>query len=367
MFESFSKPGKASFIMDGQWGSAGKGAASAYVATKSDANFSIVTTNNGPNSGHTSVHEGVKRITFHLPTYSLHQPCFTYLNAGSVIDVNTLLRELEENPQVLEAGLAIHPNAAIITQDCKDAEGRDDSAQTRIASTRKGVGEAIARKVLRSGMTAQMASQMPEHDWLRPFIQRLDLNEQMLTGQSVLVEVPQGFSLSLNSQFYPHVTSRNCTIGQAMNDADIHPHFFYQTMLVLRTFPIRVGGIYRYNPQDDTSEQVGYSGGFYPDQHEIAWSDLGVGPEITTVTKRTRRIFTFSEQQAAEAFRSCRPNVVFLSFMDYLPPSQRQGLSRLMVDKLRTLSVKHGRRGDRLEVLTGWGPTTNDVINGDEL
>src|SRR5882762_7099512 len=102
MFESFSKAGKASFILGGQFGSEAKGAAAAYVATRSDANFNIATTNAGAQAGHTSIHDGVKKVVFHLPTFSLYRDCFTYLNAGSVIDPEVLLRELEENPRIVK-------------------------------------------------------------------------------------------------------------------------------------------------------------------------------------------------------------------------------------------------------------------------
>src|SRR5580693_1293647 len=340
MLEYFAKAGKASFIVGGQFGSEAKGSAAAFLAVNAgfgdvaDFPFEIATCNAGAQAGHTSIHNGVKKVVFHLPTYSLYRPSFTYLNAGSVIDTQVLCQELEDNPGILRNGFALHPNCAIITDDCRAAEMRDDSPQTRIASTRKGVGEALARKVLRSGFIADNNPYMPK--MLQQYVRRIDLNAEMLTGKSVLVEVPQGHSLSIDGPFYPHTTSRNCTVGQAMSDAGIHPHFYHRSMLVVRTFPIRVGGITRplqlfagaatsgkgYNMADDPEgrvEQIGYSGDCFPDQHEISWADLGVAPEITTVTKRVRRVFTFSEQQVAESIASTRPNVIFISFMDYLP------------------------------------------------
>jgi adenylosuccinate synthase len=369
--EFFKKPGKASLVLDGQWGSTGKGAAVAFTAThlaRRNDMFDIVTTNNGPNSGHTSVHDGEKRVLFHLPTASMFpvngvQP-LTYLNAGAVIDPDILIEELKQYPHVLR-NFAIHPNAALITQSCKDAEMREDSAQTKIASTRKGVGEAIARKVLRSGL---VASELEKYNsGLQRYIRRIDLIEAMLRGLSVLVEVPQGHSLSLDGPFYPHTTSRNCTVMQAMSDAGIHPNFYYASMLVIRTFPIRVGNIVRdsFNPNHEVEfAQLGYSGGHFPDQEEVTWEALGVTPEITTVTKRVRRVFTFSEQQVAEAIAQTRPSVIFLSFCDYVP---RREIVRFMVQRIKELSKKHGLRNLYPEILTQWGPTTADVIRGEDV
>ena len=59
---------------------------------------------------------------------------------------------------------------------------------------------------------------------------------------------------------------------------------------------------------------VGYSGDGYPDQQELTWEEVGQTPEKTTVTKLTRRIFTLSKIQTAEAIRTCAPDEIFLNF-----------------------------------------------------
>lgn len=379
--EHFLKRGKASFLVGGQAGSEGKGAAAAFVAThlagRREA-FDIVTTNAGAQAGHTSTHDGVTKVVFHLPTAALYgvrdevtgrTPPLSYLNAGSIIDPVGLLRELDENPEVA-CNFRIHPNAAVITEDCRAAEMRDDSAQTKIASTRKGVGEALSRKVLRSGMIAK------DHPVLSRWVRRIDLNKQMQRGASVLVEVPQGHSLSLDGPMYPHTTSRNCTVGQAMSDAGIHPHFYHASMMVIRTFPIRVGNIPADNPNaalfDNTNK--GFSGPHFPDQREISWDDLGVQAEITTVTKRVRRVFTFSEQQVQEAIAQTRPAIIYLTFCDYVGEQGPENaanncnLVKRVVDRLREMCNRVGSvRHDGPEILTQWGPTTADVIRAEDL
>jgi adenylosuccinate synthase len=362
MLDGFLQRGKASFVLGGQFGSCGKGAAVAWAVqelAKTGRSFDIVTSNNGSQSGHTSIHDGKKRILFHLPTAPfMDTRSGVYLNAGAVIDVDVLMKELADNPDFDPTRLMIHPRAAIITQECKDAEQSNDSAQTKIASTRKGVGEALARKVLRSGMIAK------DHPALSRFIFHLDLNDEMRKGSSVLVEVPQGVSLSLNaSPFYPHTTSRDCTVAQAMSDAGIHPHFVGQTMLVLRTFPIRVGAIQLLEDTGMGHKTVTHnSGGVYPDQHEISFADLGVEAEITTVTKRVRRIFTWSDQQVVDAIRISRPSVIFLSFCDYLKGNAHwsdMDVANELAARIRTFARNEGL--GNIEVVTAFGPTTADV------
>lgn len=345
MLEDFAQRGKASFVIGGQFGSEGKGAAAAYIASRCE--FDILTANNGAQSGHTSIHEGKKRVLFHLPTASLvntYPRQRTYLNAGAVIDPVVLMKELEDNPDFNTSRLFIHPNAAVIIDACREAENDVNSVQTKIASTRKGVGEAVARKALRSGMVAK------NHPFLSTFVDKIDLNRQMQTGARVLVEVPQGIGLSLNGPFYPYCTSRDSTVGQAMSDAGIHPSFVGPTMLVLRTFPIRVGNILEYGTLR------GHSGDCYPDQHEISWERLHVAPEITTVTKRVRRIFTFSEMQAYEAIAITRPTCIMISFVNYCNREELEQITSSIMTSVGRLGL-----GRDFKLLYEAGPTTNDI------
>jgi adenylosuccinate synthase len=78
-------------------------------------------------------------------------------------------------------------------------------------------------------------------------------------------------------------------------------------ILVARTYPIRVAG---------------NSGPFHEGSEEIAWEDIGVDPESerTTVTKKVRRVATFSLAQLYEADILNEATEVALTFADYLDP-----------------------------------------------
>lgn len=364
LFQEFCREGKADFIIGGQWGSEGKGAAAAALARRvcerstrqgdmpwSDSKryYDIMTTNAGAQAGHTSTHKGRERVVFHLPTAALIQHDIIgewptiYINAGAIIEPNVLLKELFDN-KIPQHKVIVHPNAAIITPECQEAEGRADSGQTKIASTRKGVGEALARKVLRTGRIAR------DEPSIQHLVDRLDLNDELRNDKSVLVEVPQGLSLSINSQFYPYTTSRNCTIQQAMSDANAHPHFMGATCLVLRTFPIRVGNIV------EDGKTLGTSGAHFPDQDETDWGAMNKKPEITTVTKRVRRVFTFSWLQGGAAIKATRPDTVFLTFCDYF--NDKEELERWMD---RAAQIANEESSNLFfEIIGQFGPTTDD-------
>lgn len=344
------KPGRASVVFDGQFGSTGKGLAGAWVGEHNQIDWA--TTNASANAGHTSIIDGEPVVLFHIPSSYLtareHGQCRIYINAGAIIDLDVLEKEIEALG-IRQAEIYVNPNAAVILPEDKEAEADKGSSQTKIASTQKGVGAALGRKVRREGPNL---GQFIEKTYRKvPFVlSTVSLNQEMAEGRSVLVEVPQGFSLSLNSSgFYPFTTSRDCTLQQGMSDAGIHPRFFYKSMGVLRTYPIRVGNI-----NDDRGRQIGFSGHVYPDQRETTWEELGQPEERTTVTKRVRRVFTFSEKQYAQMLQHSRPDYVFLNFMNYMTSSRANDLVNRMksVEKRLGIATTH---------YYGYGPASSDV------
>jgi adenylosuccinate synthase len=164
--------------------------------------------------------------------------------------------------------------------------------------------------------------------------------------------VPQGFSLSVNaSGFYPYTTSRDCTLQQGLSDAGIHPRFFYKSMAVVRTLPIRVGNIY-----SEAGHQQGFSGPGYKDQRELDWSMLpGVTPEVTTVTKRQRRLFNFSVEQYRAMLEHSLPDVVFLNFCNYL--ESRTKVNAMVADMM----VQEAKLGLRPMHFYGYSPKSSDI------
>ena len=311
--------------------------------------INVATTNAGAQAGHTTQYlDGRKFICFHLPTIGVVQEdAICYINAGSIIDVDQLEAELIAC-KVERKRVFIHPRAAVITQANRDAEKSGGSSTEKLASTQKGVGAAIADKVMRRAILAKDEPRLAE------FIKMLDLNQMLDRGMRVTVEVPQGHDLSINHGLaYPSCTSRDCWVGSGLSDAGVHPSFLDSTAMVVRTFPIRVGGIY-----NELGEQLGESGPFYPDSEELKWGDFpGVEPERTTVTKRVRRISTWSQQQYRRALRLNRPDFVMLNFVNYLPDEDAfWSRFRTMVEDEKTAGV------DPIHVF-GVGPCTEEVIN----
>jgi len=332
------EPTGAHVLVDGQYGSTGKGALAAWLAAQpGQPDWGGVVSNAGPNSGHTFYHEGRKVVLKQLPTFAVAHYLRgnvipVYLSAGAVIDVGQLVKEANDYPNL---PIFVHPNAAVITADDRAAE--HSGTMAAVAGTRSGTGSAIARKVMRDPR-AVMDEQMWTHLPYNIHRMGVPLNPRTVP---YFVEVSQGFSLGINSQFYPKVTSRECTVMQAIADARIPPRLVTKTYMSIRTFPIRVGSVDGFD-----------SGGWYPDQREVTWGSLGVKPELTTVTQRVRRVATFSRQQFIEAVHTNDPDFVFVNFLNYLKEHEQISLLR---------EIDHLGAVHEFNIIRGYGPETKDI------
>lgn len=315
--------GKFNILMDGQFGSTGKGLVAGYLGRYNRINIAV--TNSSMNAGHTFYVDDVKYVTKHIPVSGIVNPnSQIYLCAGAIINPDFLLREIEEFG--IENRLHIHPRAAVI--ELEDIE-REQEKMKGIASTCSGCGSALMRKIERRAKLAK------DNKKINFFISEIDLNECMDRGMKVLMEVPQGFDLSINSGLaYPYCTSREITVSAAMADAQVHPSYLGKITVVIRTYPIRVGNII------EEDKKIGDSGPFYPDSIEITWEELGINPEYTTNTNRIRRIATFSRQQYKKMLKSLKPDFLFLNFANYM---QREELYKLIEELPEVTHIGMGK------------------------
>lgn len=341
---TFQSPKNGAYVLvDGQFGSTGKGLLASYLAEATGHDYNVVVSNAGPNSGHTSYFHDEKIVLKQLPTFAVmdrryqtsDEPLPVYLSAGAIINPEILNAEADKH------GVAVflNMNATLIRPEDVLAEGSGSVAA--VAGTRQGVGAALARKVLRDP-TAVVSSW--EGRW-SPNIDLVDGAAFDWARMTAFVEVSQGFSLGIHSQFYPKVTSRECTAAQALADARIPPQLLNAVAMVIRAHPIRVGNFEGHS-----------SGDCYPDQQEISWDEIGVDAELTTVTQRVRRVFTFSSLQYREALLANRPALIFVNFMNYIRDldDRRRFAGKLIAYAEATL-------GYSPQFLWGYGPKNEDV------
>ena len=321
------KKGKVNLLIDGQFGSTGKGLLASYIGKHN--HIDICVSNAGPNSGHTFYYNNNKFIVRQLPVTAITNPkSKIYLCSGAVINITTLFKELYMYDIDIDR-LYIHPKATIIQKEDIKLE-QEGNTTNRISSTQNGVGSALARKINRSAKVAE------DYQVLNRYINKLDIPELLEQSNTVLMEVPQGYSLSLNSKFYPYCTSRNISVSSALNDLEVHPHYLGKTIASIRTYPIRVGDL-----------PHGYSGDFYSDSIETSWEEIGVPIEYTTNTKRIRRVASFSLYQYQDMLKELRPDYVFLNFCNYLNEGDLNELLCLLPE------VTHLGFGSKIENIRG--------------
>lgn len=390
----FFDKGKLTIVMDGQFGSSGKGKIASYVAAKAD-NWQFACNAFSAQAGHwVKLDDGRGYFYQHLNSVAYDVDKFEklYIGPASAIELPALLREIEEN-KITPSKLGISPIATIISEaDMEFERGTagfdgaplvDNKGTARFGSTCHGVGSATARKVLRRP-SVLCAKDVPE---LKQYICDVstEIADRLDQGQSGLLELAQGFPLSLNGRFYPYCTSRNVTVAQAMSDMFLPTKYAGQVIINLRTLPIRINSkkyigadgqhLTYAEVQQGVPHQVyeGNSGHWYPDQTELTWEEVtrqsGSPTEImemTSVTKLPRRIATFSRMNLEEAIRfndtgaGVHLSLNFANYIDYTLTGKRakedltEKFNHWMVESL----------GDRASqvAFVGTGALTDDTI-----
>ena len=289
-----------SIVVGGQYGSEGKGKVAHWLARKQRARYAIRV--GGSNSGHTVVEKGRRTVLRHLPTPVLIDDVIAVIPAGAYLDVDILLREVEE-AGLTQDRLLIHPSAVVIDDSMKtDEAGLIDE----IASTGQGIGAAVAQRAMRRSSVKFAGSTKSLHRFVRTDLDGI-LADALTGGARVIIEGTQGFGLSiLHGGHYPYATSRDTTAAGALSEAGLSPRDVDCVALTLRTFPIRVGGNSGPLPLETTWKAITGECG--------ADADL---TEHTTVTGRPRRVAEFHEEIVSRAIRANRPDLVFLNHVDY--------------------------------------------------
>lgn len=345
---------KSYMIMDGQWGSTGKGLLAGYLARNVYIPDTVVC-NFGPNAGHTFVtKDGVVVLTKQLPT-AICAPSVRniLIGPGSIINLDILRKELKKFETMLcDKRILIHPRAAIVHQRHKDLEA---NVLASVSSTFSGTGAAVADKVMRK-----------EHAIIANMTQDLvcsedEYNTAITDAEILQIESAQGFELGINTGFsYPYCTSRDVTPAQILSDCAVPMWVDPEIWVTMRVHPIRVGHQY-----DKQGRKIGDSGPVYNDQQELDWADIefAPAPERTTVTNKIRRIFTFSEIGCRRMLNFVRPDHIFLNFVNYLEanPSFESKVTSEWVNKIEQIAEEVAYP---IPVsLIGTGPQESDIIS----
>jgi adenylosuccinate synthase len=326
---------RLSVVVDGQFGSCGKGALAGWLSlpvNNPDQSVTVVRVG-GPNAGHTvygpcpdfqtsgvgccddcDEHGHPWRLR-QVPVGAVTHPDSTLvIAAGSEVDYEVLHGEIE----LLEAAglkvrdrLRVDTNATVLTPEHRLREIKAELTD-RIGSTGKGIGAARADRTMRTAQTVgqKHGYQAPEV-WPFAIVDTAELLDQLLRdGAHVIIEGTQGYGLGLHTRFYPKTTSGDCRAIDFLAQAGINPWNYppqelaFWIWMAIRPNPIRVAG---------------NSG---PLKGETTWHTLNLPTEQTTVTKKTRRVGAWDGDLVRQAVRANGASRVILALMmgDHIDP-----------------------------------------------
>lgn len=334
-------------VVGGQYGSEGKGKICAHLAINGQADYMVRC--GGPNSGHTVDKDGVVYELKQVPAGFLNPQTRLLIAAGAIINPRILLHEVELcglDP----ARLGIDANAAVIEESDILAESSGD-LRSRLGSTNQGVGAAVARRVARDP-SVRLAKDVLE---LKNYITSVsaELAIAVHGDQRIVIEGTQGFGLSLyHTEEWPYCTCRDTNAHSFLGEVGLGVRD-YDVIMCLRTFPIRVAGNSGPLENEITWEELQRISG-YP--HPIS--------ELTTTTKRLRRVALFDDDVVNRAIAANCPSALALHGADYLDHDNkgRKNFSELSPTTQEWVHSLEQRTGVPV-CFVGTGPTVADLID----
>lgn len=297
-------------FIGGQYGSEGKGNIAYHLAGEYDVLMRV----GGPNAGHKVPTQPEPYTHRSLPSGTLANPnALLLIGPGATLDLDVLLKEIADC--AVEAGrLFIDPQAMVIEEQDRLAEAE---MKKEIGSTGKGGGAAAARRIMGRSSTVippvRLARDIVELDaYVRSTSEILESTFRQ--HKKVMLEGTQGTLLSLFHGFYPWVTSRDTTTSACLSEAGIGPHRLRRVVMVVRTYPIRVG-----NPPASSSGQM---------SQEIDWDVIAERSgldeadlrerEKGSVSGSKRRVAEFDWELLRRASELNGATDVAVTFADYL-------------------------------------------------
>lgn len=302
--------GKLTVLVGGQYGSEGKGAVAAHIASQYNVHVRV----GAPNAGHTIWWCGEKHVMQSIPCGWINPHAKIVIGRGALLNMKQLMKELVHvmryYPYFMDR-LYIDGKAGVLDERFHEQEGGvNGEMHKRIGSTGEGVGPARIARMQRDPETFRLFENVAEEYGLGKCVvyntpkMLADLQDR---GYNVLIEGTQGSALSMLHSFWPYCTSIDTNASGIISEVGIAPSRVTDVLMVCRTFPIRVAG---------------NSG---PLKGEITWDELSsrIGKPVTektTVTKKTRRIAEWDDALFEQSCTLNAPTSVALMFADYIDP-----------------------------------------------
>ncbi len=273
-------------VVGAQWGDEGKGRIVDYLAARADL---VIRFQGGDNAGHTVVNDH-GRFALHLVPCGIFYPrVYNLLGAGTVVNLDTLSKELAGLKQAgvdtanLHIDLRAHlvwPYHCLLDGGAEDRrKGKTGQGDSAMGTTRRGIGPVYADKHAYNGIRM---GDLLYPDWLRERLEALlpmrnhqlafyglkqytvdelmeiasAWREQYATrivdsvpvvrravqgNQRVLLEGQLGIGRCINWGIYPYTTGSSPTSGGACEGVGIPPRAIDDVLGVVKAYSTSVG------------------------------------------------------------------------------------------------------------------------------
>ena len=330
-------------IVGSQWGDEGKGKIVDWLSSEADV---VIRFQGGHNAGHTLVIDGVTYKLRLLPSGIVRKNKISVIGNGVVVDPWALLDEIEEikskGVDVNENNLILSESATLIMPYHKEMDEirEDEAGDSKIGTTRRGIGPAYEDKVGRRSIRVmdlaseenldnRLTSALSHHNAIRkgldkPVFEKNQLKKNLLKiapkilkyskqvwkkidefksqKKKILFEGAQGIFLDVDHGTYPFVTSSNTVASSAATGSGCGPNSINYVLGITKAYTTRVGeGPFPTELTDEIGEHLGT-----------------VGKEFGTVTSRKRRCGWFDGVLVRQAIKISGIDGIALTKLDVL-------------------------------------------------
>tara|TARA_B100001059_G_C17825767_1_gene581260 strand:+ start:706 stop:1998 length:1293 start_codon:yes stop_codon:yes gene_type:complete len=330
-------------VVGSQWGDEGKGKIVDWLSSEADV---VARFQGGHNAGHTLVIDGITYKLRLLPSGIVRQNKISIIGNGVVVDPWSLLEEIDE---IKSKGINVDSNNLILAETANlilpfhqemDAIREDSAGNSKIGTTRRGIGPAYEDKVGRrsirvmdlkseKNLDQRLEVVLKHHNAIRkglgkrlfekeklkkdllkiaPNILKFSqpvwkkIDEFKLKKKKILFEGAQGILLDVDHGTYPFVTSSNTVASSAATGTGCGINTINYVLGITKAYTTRVGeGPFPTELKDKTGELLGSR-----------------GKEFGTVTSRKRRCGWFDGVLVRQTIKISGIDGIALTKLDVL-------------------------------------------------
>lgn len=229
-------------VVGGSYGSEAKGTVVGHLVKERNVEYAVRT--GAVNAGHSVPYKGKTYKNQLIPVAWVNPNTKLVIGAGAYVHPEILAKEVmminDATGEDVKKRLYIDERAGIHLDIHHDAE-REDKLHEKMGSTGEGCMEAAIDKMRRDS-SYELFSQSKSADGYQIVDTVKMLNHAYDDGKQILIEGTQGTMLDFHLGHYPFVTSRQTFASNWITEAGLSPILQYEIIMVVRTFPIRVAG-----------------------------------------------------------------------------------------------------------------------------